>query len=87
MFYAVISGFCQLKLNKTQECLDSISEYKTQKPQDSETVRYLVAIYNNLGRYSEATDILEYALEMFPGNKDLAESLFFSYVREGKLLK
>lgn len=67
--------------------MDAISEYKTSKPQDSETVRYLVAIYNNMGRYSEATQTLEFALEMFHGNKDLSEALFFSYVREAKLLK
>jgi hypothetical protein len=47
----------------------------------------LVSIYNNLGRYSETTAILEYVLSLFPNSKDLSEQLFFSYVREGKLLK
>jgi tetratricopeptide (TPR) repeat protein len=46
-----------------------------------------VAIYNNIGRYAESTETLEFSLDMFPGNKDLSEALFFSYVREGKLLK
>ena len=40
-----------------------------------------------MGRYTEATEVLEFVLEMFPSNKDLSEALFFSYVREAKLLK
>lgn len=67
--------------------MDIISEYKTSKPQDSETVKYLVHIYNNMGRYSEATATLESAIDMFHTNKELGEALFFSYVREAKLLK
>lgn len=30
---------------------------------------------------------MEYVLNIFPGKLDLQEQLFFSYVREGKLLK
>lgn len=87
MFYAVITAFCNLKMGKTQECLEILNDYKAQKPLDSETARYLAAIYNNLGRYSDATATLEHILEMFPGNQDLQEALFCSFVREGKLLK
>jgi hypothetical protein len=47
----------------------------------------MVSIYNNLGRYSDATATLEHILGMFPANKELQEYLFFSFVREGKLLK
>jgi len=57
------------------------------KPADSTTAKYQVAIYNNLARYSEATVLMEYVLNIFPGKLDLQEQLFFSYVREGKLLK
>jgi len=40
-----------------------------------------------LGRHTEATNVLEQILTMFKDNKGLQEELFFSYVREGKLLK
>lgn len=71
MFYAVITAFCNLKLGKAQECQDILNDYKAQKPQDSETARYLAAIYNNQGRYSEATATLEHILEMYPGIQEL----------------
>ena len=87
MFYAVITAYCQLKLGKSQECLDILGEYKNIKPTDSQTAKYIVAIYNNLGRYHDATNMLEYILTVFPQKKELQEQLFFSYVRENKLLK
>ena len=71
MFYAVIAAFCNLKLGKTQECIDALNDYKAQKPVDSETARFLDTIYSNLGRYSEATATRELILELFPGNKEL----------------
>ena len=88
MFYAIITAYCLLKTGKQQECLEIINDYKAQKPTDSNTAKYLVAIYNNLGRYGDATATLEYVLNaLFPGRRDMSELLFFSYVREGKLLK
>jgi Flp pilus assembly protein TadD len=47
----------------------------------------LAAIYENLGRYSDASNTLEYALSLYPNKEEISELLFFSYVREGKLLK
>ena len=32
MFYAVIVGFCNIKLGKTAECLEVLQDYKAQKP-------------------------------------------------------
>jgi len=87
MFWAVITAYCLLKTGKQQECVELLSEYKAQKPADSSTAKYLAAIYHHLGRYDEATAALEYINSLFPGKKDLGEALFFSYVREGKLLK
>ena len=37
--------------------------------------------------YSETTSLLEYILGPAQDNEELCEELFFSYVREGKLLK
>lgn len=87
MFFAVITAYCLLKTGKQAECLETLADYKSVKPQDSSTAKYLVSIYNNLGRYSETTQTLEYVLSLFPNSRDLSEQLFYSYVREGKLLK
>ena len=87
LFYAVISAFCLLRTNRQQDCLDILNDYKSPKPQDSQTATYLVLIYESLGRYSDATQVLIDILVIFPNHKQLSELLFFSYVREGKLLK
>ncbi len=87
MFYAVITAFCLLKTDKQAECIETLSDYKAQKPTDSQTAKHLALIYDGLGRHSEATATLEYILSLFPNKKELSELLFFSYVREGKLLK
>ena len=44
-------------------------------------------IYNELGRHDDATLILEGITQMYPGKRELNELLFFSYVRQGDLLK
>ena len=87
MFYAVITSYCLMKVGKEQECKDVLNDYKTMKPTDTTTCKYMVAIYNNLGSYNQATQLLEYILNLFPNKKDLQEQLFYSYVREGMLLK
>jgi len=71
MFYAVITAYCLLKGGKTQECLDILNDYKNTKPADSTTAKYQVAIYNNMARYSEATILMEYILNIFPNKLDL----------------
>ena len=87
MFFAVMTAYCLLKGDKQAECLEILNDYKSVKPTDSTTTKYMVAIYNNLGKYKEATLLLEYIINVFPNKKELQEQLFFSYVREGKLLK
>ena len=87
LFYAVITAYCLLRSNRQSECLDILADYKALKPQDSQTATYLVLIYESLGRYSDATQVLVETLALFPTHKQLSELLFFSYVREGKLLK
>ncbi len=87
MFYAVITAFCLRKTGKQADSLDILNDFKSQKPSDSQTATYLVAIYNHLGRHGEATVTLEYVLSLFPNQRSLSEELFYSYVREGKLLK
>lgn len=87
MFYAVITAYCYLKSGKPNECMEALNDYKTTKPQDTQTAKYLAAIYENLGRYSDASGTLEYALSLYPNKEEISELLFFSYVREGKLLK
>lgn len=67
--------------------MEALNDYKTTKPQDTQTAKYLAAIYENLGRYSEASSTLEYVLNLYPNKEEISELLFFSFVREGKLLK
>ena len=71
MLYAVVSAFCLLKMGKTQDCLEALADFKSQKPKDTPSAKYLVEIYNGLGRHSEATAILEHTLSMFKENKQL----------------
>jgi len=62
-------------------------ELRTNRPSDPVTSKYLLAIYNDLGIYNEATALLEYVMTVNLDNEELGEELFFSYVRENKLLK
>lgn len=76
-----------IRMQKAHEIGDLMNELKTNKPSDPTIVKYLIQVYNDLGTYSEATTLLEYALTMSLDNEELCEELFFAYVREGKLLK
>ncbi len=76
-----------IRMQKAHEISDLMNELKTNKPSDPTIVKYLIQVYNELGTYSEATTLLEYALTMSLDNEELCEELFFAYVREGKLLK
>ena len=64
-----------------------MAELKQTKPTDPVIAKYLVYAYNELGMYSETTSLLEFILTASQENEELGEELFFSYVREGKLLK
>jgi len=44
-------------------------------------------IYTSVGQTSVATDVLENTYLMNPDNEDIGKDLFYSYVRENKLLK
>ena len=86
-FYKVMKSYCLGKLQKYQEAQEVISELKQSKPNDPVISKYLVYAFNELGMYSETTALLEYILAPAQDNEELCEELFFSYVREGKLLK
>ena len=51
--------------------MEVLHDYKSLKPSDSTTTKYMVAIYNNLGNYSDATNLLEYIINVFPNKKEL----------------
>jgi tetratricopeptide (TPR) repeat protein len=87
MFFAIITAYCLLKVGKQQDAIDILNEYKQIKASDTLTAMYQASVLTGLGRYSDATSLLEYILNIFPSKKNLQEELFFSYVREGKLLK
>jgi hypothetical protein len=74
-------------MQKANESGDLVNELKINKPSDPVIIKYLIQVYNELGSYSEATALLEFALTMSLDNEELCEELFFAYVREGKLLK
>ncbi len=82
-----MKAFCLIKQNKVLEAQDLLVEVKQAKPSDTITAKYLIEAFNDLGQYSDTTGILEYVLELSTENEELGEELFFSYVRENKLLK
>lgn len=87
-FYRVMRAYCLAKLSKFNEALESVQDSRQNKPNDPIIAKYLAYAYNDLGLYSEATALLEYVLNLSTEtNEELSEELFFSYVRENKLLK
>jgi hypothetical protein len=86
-FYKSMKAFCLLKQNKNGECIELLQEIKSNRPSDSVTAKYLINIYNDLGMYNETTSLLEFVMSVNLDNEELCEELFFSYVRENKLLK
>ena len=91
-FFNTIKAYCLMKIGKHQECEDILGDIKPMSQRDPNTIKYLVFIYTAFGRNEEATLLLEkFKEEVKEHNKnnrqDLNEQLFFSYVREGKLLK
>ena len=87
MFYLIITAYCLLKMGKQAEALELLSDVKPERTEDSQSAIYLVAIYNHLGRHNSATLALEFATGRYNNHRGLSEELFYSYVREGKLLK
>ena len=82
-----MKAYCLLKQNKNGDCLELLTEIKSNRPSDPITAKYLINIYNDLGMYNETTSLLEYVLSVNLDSEELCEELFFSYVRENKLLK
>ena len=76
-----------MKLGKHSECQDLLVEIKPMNQRDPYTIKYLVFIYTAFGQNEEATKLLEAVQTIHSERDDLGEQLFFSYVREGKLLK
>ena len=87
IFYKTMKALCLLRQNKSGECVELLQEIKTNKPSDPVTAKHLLTIYNEMGMYHETTSLLEYVLSINLDNEELCEELFFSYVRENKLLK
>jgi protein involved in temperature-dependent protein secretion len=76
-----------LKLQKLPEAADIVAEVKSTKPTDPVIAKHLIQVFNDMGQYQETTALLEYVMAFSLENEELSEELFFSYVREGKLLK
>ena len=82
-----MKAYCQVKIQRLNEAADTIADLKSNKPSDPTIAKYLVHVYNEIGQYHESTQLLEFILSINLENEELSEELFFSYVREGKLLK
>lgn len=82
-----MKAYCLLKTNKNGECIELLQEIKTNRPSDPIIAKYLLTIYNDLGMYNESTALLEFVMSVNLDNEELCQELFFSYVRENKLLK
>ena len=76
-----------MKLGKHGECQELMTELKPMNQRDPFTIKYLVFIFTAFGQNGEATKLLETVQTLHSERADLGEQLFFSYVREGKLLK
>ena len=76
-----------MKLGKHPECQDLLADIKPVAQKDPFAIKYLVFIHTAFGQNAKATELLEGAPALQLERCDLGEQLFFSYVREGKLLK
>ena len=86
-FFNTIKAFCLMKLDRHEECKQILTEFKPQNQKDPITIKYIVWIYTAFGWNDKATELLEAVKDIHGDKQDLGEQLFFSYVREGKLLK
>ena len=86
-FYNVIKAYILMKQGKHTESQELLAEIKTTQQRDHNAVKYLVIIYTAFGWNERATQLLESVQSIHGDRPDLGEQLFFSYVREGKLLK
>lgn len=87
VFYKTLKAFSLLRQNKTLDCMELCYEVKSSRPSDPVIAKYLIIIYNEMGQYNETTALLESVISVSPDNEELCEELFYSYVRENKLLK
>ena len=76
-----------MKVNKFVECKEIMSDIKPFKQTDPHTVKYLVYIFTAFGENADATRLLEGVKAQHNDRVDIAEQLFFAYVRENKILK
>ena len=86
-FFNTIKAYCLMKIGKHSECSDLLNDIKPMNQKDPNTIKYLVFIFTAFGKNEDATLLLENVKELHKNRQDLNEQLFFSYVREGKLLK
>ena len=86
-FFNTLKAYCLMKTGKHQDCQDLLTEIKPSRQQDPFVIKYLINIYTAFGQNAEATQLLEGVQSIHGERQDLGEQLFFSYVREGKLLK
>ena len=85
--FKTMKGYCLIKMKKPHEGLDLAVEVKVTKPTNPEICKYLAMIYTESNKFTEATTILENSHFMNPDHEEIGRDLFFSYVRENKLLK
>ena len=64
-----------------------MAEIKPMNQKEPHTIKYLVFVFTAFGQNEDATKLLEAVQPNHGDRADLGEQLFFSYVREGKLLK
>ena len=76
-----------MKLDRHEECKNLLTEFKPGNQKDATIVKYIVWIYTAFGWNDKATELLESVSAIHGDKQDIGEQLFFSYVREGKLLK
>ena len=82
-----MKAYSLMKTDRLAECEEIVSDMKSQRHSDPYAVLYLVYIYTAFSQSEQATKLLESVQTQLGERQDIGEQLFFSYVREGKLLK
>lgn len=67
--------------------MDLLVEVNPMKQTDPLMLKYLIFIYIAYGLNADCTRMLENVKDMHSSNQQIQDQLFFSYVRERKLLQ
>jgi predicted Zn-dependent protease len=86
-FWSSLKAYGLLENGKVEDSQELMKEIKPTKQTDPIIVKFLTLTLIKLGKDAECTKMLEGACNEYPDRSDLAEQLFFAYMRQNKLMK